>query len=101
MLRRLALIAAAGALLAGCAAARKRQDGLDPDLLVGCQGRTLDRASCALPSVQRSAITFAPPIARASTPAMCCKSGGSVKVIFYGFGSDILTSFTYTRRDCG
>jgi hypothetical protein len=34
-------------------------------------------------------------------PGSVLKSGGSVKVVFYGYGRDILTSFTYTKRDCG
>jgi len=34
-------------------------------------------------------------------PGRALKSGGSVKVVFYGFGKDVLTSFTYTQPDCG
>ena len=34
-------------------------------------------------------------------PGRTLKAGGSVRVIFYGFGKEVLTSFTYTRRDCG
>ena len=34
-------------------------------------------------------------------PGVVLRSGGSVKVVFYGFGRDILTSFTYGKRNCG
>jgi hypothetical protein len=34
-------------------------------------------------------------------PGNVLKSGGNVKVVFYGFGRDILTSFTFSKRDCG
>jgi hypothetical protein len=33
-------------------------------------------------------------------PGNVLRTGGSVKVVFYGFGRDILTSFTYSKRDC-
>ena len=33
-------------------------------------------------------------------PGNVLKTGGSVRMVFYGF-SDVITTFTYTRRDCG
>ncbi len=33
-------------------------------------------------------------------PGNALKTGGNVRVTFYGFGRDVLTSFTYTQRDC-
>jgi hypothetical protein len=34
-------------------------------------------------------------------PGNVLRTGGTVKVVFYGFGRDILTSFTYSKRNCG
>jgi len=34
-------------------------------------------------------------------PGNVLRNGGSVKVVFYGYGRDILTSFTYSKRHCG
>jgi hypothetical protein len=33
-------------------------------------------------------------------PGNVLRAGGSVKVVFYGFGRDVLTRFTYSKRDC-
>lgn len=99
MLRRFALIATAGALLLSLSLPAAAQTVSIPIYWSTAKGEI---------SIARMRASVGPKIRnyvcstyrKGQHPGNVLKAGGSVKVTFYGFGKSVLTSFTYSRRDC-
>jgi len=99
MLRGFALIVLAGALLAGLALPASAKTVSIPIYWSIAKGElSIARMRTSVgPKIRNYVCTT---YRKGQHPGNVLKSGGSVKVTFYGFGNTVLTSFTYSRRDC-
>ncbi len=100
MLRRFALIAGAGALLALMPLPASAKTVSIPIYWSIAKGElSIARLRTSVgPKIRNYVCTT---YRKGQHPGNVLKSGGTVRVTFYGFGKDVLTSFTYTKRDCG
>jgi len=99
MLRRIALIVSAGTFLASLALPAAAKTVSIPIYWSTARGEiSIARMRASVgPKIRNYVCTT---YRKGQHPGNVLKSGGNVKVIFYGFGKDVLTSFTYSRRDC-
>ena len=100
MSRRIALMLSAGILLAGFALPAAAKTVSIPIYWSVAKGElSIARLRASVgPKIRNYVCTT---YRKGQHPGNVLKSGGSVRVTFYGFGNDVLTSFSYSRRDCG